>query len=281
MDVYLLATCLFVGLACFFLTPPVAARLARLVARFERSVEETLAELFMFHVTPRSVTLMVAGFMTLCVVVMYMAFPGPVSAFIGGAIGLALPLIIIYQMVKRRRSKLEIQLLDGLITLANGMRAGLNLGQAIGLIENHNQPPISQEFGLINREVEHGTSIDRALDNASVRLRSHNYRLLFAAMKTTRLRGGNMPDTLDRLGESLREIVRLEEKVKAQSAEGRMSAIFMSVMPVIVLGIYWLIDPGGVNLLLHDPIGQFILAGVILLSVAGFLWMRKVLSFDI
>ena len=141
--------------------------------------------------------------------------------------------------------------------------------------------PLSQEFGLIIREIEHGTSIDVALDNASRRLKSHNYRLLFAAMKTTRLRGGNMPETLDRLGKSLREIIRLEEKVKAQTAQGRLSAIFMGLMPLVVIGIYYLIDPGGVELLFNDRTGQLILAGCLMLNLFGFLWIHKIVSFEI
>lgn len=277
----IVVACAFVGLSCFCLTGVLAKWLGRVVERFETSIHGVLAEMFVSDITPRRVTLIVAIFLAFCLVVFSVVLPGILGILLGTIIGLLLPVFVIYQKVKRRRSKLETQLLDALITLANGMRAGLNLGQAMALIENHSEKPMSQEFGLVNREIEHGTGIDVALDNAGRRLRSHNFRLLFAAMKTTRIRGGNMPETLDRLGESLREIVRLEEKIKAQTSQGRTSALFMGVMPAVVLGVYYLIDAEGVGMLFSKGMGQLILAVVVLLNIWGFLWIRRVVSFEI
>jgi tight adherence protein B len=279
--VTILLACITIGVACFLLAGPVFGRLGRLVRRFEAAADVVLVEMFMFNVTPRMVTVGFLAIVAFCTLVFWMIIPGVVALVVGAGIGIGLPALLVYLMIRRRRAALEVQLLDGLISLANGMRAGLNLGQSLALIEDHGEVPLSQEFGLINREIEHGASIDVALDNASRRLKSHNYRLLFAAMKTTRLRGGNMPDTLDRLGESLREIIRLEEKVKAQTAQGRMSAIFMGLMPLVVIGIYYLIDPPGVEMLFNDAIGQSILAGCLVLNLLGFLWIHKIVSFEI
>jgi tight adherence protein B len=277
----LLAGLALFALAGFALAAPAYWHLSRLVARFEAYVEETLTELYMFDVTPRAISLVVGAFVAFCVIFTYMVFGSLLGAAIGAAVGVFFPWLIIHLMIKRRRARLETQLLDGLITLANGMRAGLNLSQSVGLVEKNADKPISQEFGLILREIEHGTSVDVALENAGRRLRSHNFRLLFAAMKTTRIRGGNMPETLDRLGESLREIVRLEEKVKAQTAEGRTSAIFMGVMPFFVMLIYSFIDSEGMGLLLSNGWGHVVLAVAMVLNVAGFLWIRKIVSFEI
>jgi len=281
VEIVLWVSLLFVALACLALTGPAYHHLRIILGRIEARIDEVLTELFMFNVTPRMVTFMSLAFLAACIMLPWLLFGSVLGALIGAVIGMGFPLLIIWQMVKRRRATLETQLLDGLITLANGMRAGLNLGQAIGLIEEHGEKPLSQEFGLVNREVDHGTSIDVALDNAGIRLKSHNYRLLFAAMRTTRVRGGNMPETLDRLGESLREIVRLEEKVKAQTAQGRTSAIFMGAMPLVVLGIYYLIDNEGINLLFSAWEGHLVLLTVLILNVWGFLWIRKVVSFEI
>jgi tight adherence protein B len=167
------------------------------------------------------------------------------------------------------------------VTLANGMRAGLNLVQSMKLIETNAQPPISQEFGLMLREFDHGTSVDEAMRRASARIKLHHYRLLFAAMETARQRGGNLPDTLDRLGESLREILRLEEKVKALTAENRMSARMMGVMPVVVAVIYYFIEPTWVRSLLNDQWGLILLAIAAGLNIAGFFWIRQITTFEI
>jgi tight adherence protein B len=191
------------------------------------------------------------------------------------------PRIVIFVMQRRRRQKLNEQLIDGLVTLANGMRAGLNLVQSMKLIETNAQPPISQEFGLMLREFEHGASVDEVMRRASARIRLHHYKLLFAAMETARMRGGNLPETLDRLGESLREIMRLEEKVKSLTAENRMSARMMGIMPLVVAGIYYMIEPTWMESLLNDQWGLILLTMAIVLNVAGFLWIRKIVTFEI
>ena len=277
----LIASLLCFGAAAFLLTGALHRTGRHAVRRFEDGLSETLTELFVFDTTPRRVTVMVAGFAGILTAMVYLLSDSLLAAAVAAAVVLVAPFPILRLMAKRRRSRLETQLMDGLITLANGMRSGLNLSQAMGLIEDHGEKPIRQEIGLVMREIEHGTSVDVALDNAGRRLKSHNYQLLFAAMKTTRLRGGNMPDTLDRLGESLREIVRLEEKIKAQTAEGRTSALFMGIMPLVVLIIYQFIDPSGLTLLFSDPYGHAVLLLAALLNLWGFLWIRKIVSFDV
>jgi tight adherence protein B len=270
----------FIAAAIFLLTQPVYLAVGQRLAGFETGVEQTLSELFILNTKPRTVTYMIIALSAFCFLVLGLLF-GVLGAFIGLALGLGLPYLVIWQMTKRRRHKLEVQLMDGLITLANGTRAGLNLGQAIKLIEDHSKAPLSQEFGLLLREIEHGASIDVAFDRASHRIKIHNYRLLFAALKTTRKRGGNIPETLDRLGDSIREIVRLEEKVKALTAEGRTQAYLMALMPFVVMAIYALIDSDGLKLLFTNGWGQAILGLIILLDFIGFMWMHKIVSFEI
>jgi tight adherence protein B len=199
----------------------------------------------------------------------------------GSLLGYWVPRVVIILMQRRRRQRLNEQLIDGLVTLANGMRAGLNLVQSMKLIEMNTQPPISQEFGLMLREFEHGASVDEVMRRASVRIKLHHYKLLFAAMETARQRGGNLPETLDRLGESLREIMRLEEKVKSLTAENRMSARLMGIMPAAVAGIYYMIEPEFVRRIINDPWGLLLGVVALIFWAGGFLWIRKIVTFDI
>jgi tight adherence protein B len=207
---------------------------------------------------------------------------GVVLAFtVGMVLGYWVPRIVIFILQRRRRTRLNDQIVDGLVTLANGMRAGLNLVQSMRLIEQNAQPPIAQEFGLMLREFEHGASVDEIMRRASARIKLHHYRLLFAAMETARVRGGNLPDTLDRLGESLREIMRLEEKVKSLTAENRLSARIMGLFPAIILGIFYLIDSSWVAVLFNDQWGLLLLLVAAGFNLVGFLWIRRIVSFEI
>lgn len=131
------------------------------------------------------------------------------------------------------------------------------------------------------REFEHGASVDEVLRQAGVRIKLHHYKLLFAAMETARARGGNLPNTLDRLGEALREIMRLEEKIRSLTAENRTSARYMALMPAVVLVIYYFIDPSWVQTLVEETWGLFLLLIAIALNLIGFLWIRKIVTFEI
>jgi len=265
--------------------------MGRIIRKHETRFHEALVELFMFDVTPRQLTygmFMAAGVAGLILGLMaWNAGAGQLGTVImfaaGAAIGWWVPRVVIFVLQRRRRDRLSEQLIDGLVTLSNGMRAGLNLVQSMRLIEDNTEPPISQEFGLMLREFEHGASVDEVMRRASVRIKLHHYRLLFAAMQTARVRGGNLPDTLDRLGESLREIVRLEEKVKALTAQNKLSAVMMGCMPAAILGVYYLIEPTWVATLFSrdNDWGLLLLAIALLLNVAGFLWIRKIVTFEI
>jgi tight adherence protein B len=263
--------------------------LGGMIRRQEEDYSAALAELFMFDVKPRQLTYtmfgaaMVVGFLVGLFV--YQSEVGGwavlVAAVFGTVAGYWVPRMAIYVMQRRRRQRLNDQLIDGLVTLANGMRAGLNLVQSMKLIETNAQPPISQEFALMLREFEHGTSVDEVMRRASARIKLHHYKLLFAAMETARQRGGNLPETLDRLGESLREIMRLEEKVRALTAENRMSARMMGLMPAVIAGIYYMIEPDWVQTLFGSQYGLLILLVAVALWAGGFLWIRKIMTFEI
>jgi len=263
--------------------------IARIVERQEAEFHQALVELFLFDVTVRQLTyvsvggaLLVGAFFTL--VASHWDAGGLALALaftVGLVLGFWIPRGVIFVLQRRRRNKLNEQLVDGLVTLANGMRAGLNLVQSMRLIEQNAQPPISQEFGLMLREFEHGASVDEVLRRASVRIRLHHYQLLFAAMETARMRGGNLPETLDRLSESLREIMRLEEKVQSLTAQNRLSARMMGFMPLVVAGIYYMIEPTWVETLLYDQWGLLLLTIAAVLNLAGFFWIRTIVTFEI
>ena len=261
----------------------------RIVERQEAEFHQALVELFLFEVTVRQLTYVSVGgallggaFFTLVATHWDAGGLALTLAFtVGLVLGFWIPRGVIFVLQRRRRDKLNQQLVDGLVTLANGMRAGLNLVQSMRLIEQNAQPPISQEFGLMLREFEHGASVDEVLRRASVRIHLHHYQLLFAAMETARMRGGNLPETLDRLGESLREIMRLEEKVQSLTAQNRLSARMMGFMPLVVAGIYYMIEPTWVETILYDQWGLLLLVIAAVLNLAGFFWIRTIVTFEI
>jgi len=207
------------------------------------------------------------------------------SAIVGALIalvGLVLPPLLLNGLQRRYVRKLDEQLVPGIQTLASGVRAGLNLVQAIELVGRDGPMPLRNEMNHLLQEYEYGVGLDEAMGNAAARIGSSDYRLLFAALQTHRERGGNLGQTLDRIADSIREIQRLEKRLESLTAQGRATARWLGVMPVVVLGLlYVLVDPAGVKQVMQDDIGKLLLLGVVVLNVLGFLWIRKIMAVDI
>lgn len=197
--------------------------------------------------------------------------------------GLALlaPTLIVRHLEAKRRQRLDAQLVDGLMTLAGGVRAGLNLVQAMEVLLEHHRGPIRQEFAQLLREYQMGMDLNQAMRSAANRIGSPMYRLTFTAIEMHRLRGGDTAESLDRIAESIREIQRLEGKLDALTAQGRTQAWMMAVMPVVFLALLWGIDPEGVRTLFLEPTGRLLLLVVVGLIALAFLWIRRILAVDI
>jgi tight adherence protein B len=258
-----------------------AEPLRQWILKQERTYGYILRTSLLLDINPRSATYFGIGCVLFGALVGYLVVNNMIVAIIGGTLGGILPMITLRMLRRRRMGKLEDQLVDGVQSLASGVRAGLNLVQAFELVAHNLPAPIGQEFAHMIREYEYGTSLDRAMMNAAERIGSINYRLVFSALLTHRERGGDLGDTLDRIAESVREIQRLEKRVETLTAQGRAAARWMGMMPAVILGILWFIDKQGVELLFSDDIGKILLAVIVALNLAGFLWIRQIVNIDI
>jgi tight adherence protein B len=212
----------------------------------------------------------------------YSLLGGSVAAFIIAAgLGLLVPGAVLNVLRRRRLRRLDEQLVGGVQTLASGVRAGLNLVQSMQMLARDGPPPLRQEIAHMLREYEYGVPLDAAMDAAAERIGSSDYRLLFTALQTHRLRGGDLGETLDRIAESIREIQRLENRVETLTAQGRATARWLGAMPAVVMVIYYFIDSYGVQQLFVTASGKVILAGVVLANIIGYLWIRRIMAIDI
>lgn len=255
---------------------PLMAAVRDRQARFDRTLRDNL----LLEVSGGAVIVGSLAALALLAAAGYMLAAG-VGGAIGAAAGLVLPSAMLGLLVRRRLNRLEDQLVSGVQTLSSGVRAGLNLVQAMRLIARDGPAPISQEFAHLLREYEYGVPLEQAMDKAAARIGSGDYRLLFAALRTHRERGGDLGTTLDRIAESIREIQRLEKRVRTLTAQGRTTARWLAAMPAVVLGILYLIDRDGTIRVFQADVGKLILLIIVVMNVAGFLWIKKITSVDL
>jgi tight adherence protein B len=181
----------------------------------------------------------------------------------------------------RRRAAFEQQLVDGLELLANSVRAGMTLPQAMELLVREMKPPITQEFGRVLQEYRLGTDFDQALLNAARRLASRDLDVLVNAIMITRRSGGNIGEIFQRIAAWIRERVRIEGKIKALAATGNLQALVMSSMPFGLMVALLFVDPPHVQLLFSTTLGLFSVGVVVALVIVAFLWIRRIMNIDI
>ena len=222
------------------------------------------------------VAMVIAIFLTLWLAMD--AFP---PAIVCGALLSAGPWYLIRRWSNARRQKIEDQLADSMVGFSSAIRAGMSIAQAVEMLADENPRPICQEFRQIIGEYQMGKPLERTLTEAKERLKSENFVLFAAALLASRESGGKLNETVDRIAKSVLEVQRLERKVRAETAQARKSAVYMAIIPLILLIVYFFIDPVNTTLLFTTFIGQLMLSAAFLLNLIAYLWALKILNPDI
>jgi len=249
--------------------------------RFERRLDTVLNRQLLMSTDPRMAMLLIGAAILIAGLLGYALVGNYVGFVVAAGIMCFAPNVLLNHLEHKRKEKLNEQIVDGITSLASGVRAGLTLVQSMQLLVQNASGPIKQEFEHMLREYELGIDLNQAMQNASDRIASSHYRLLFAAIMAHRTRGGDLSQSLDRITEAIREIQRLEGKLQTLTAQGRNQAWMMAGMAVVVLGIGYMIAPDQTQKVLGDEMGRVILLGALALIVLGALWIRKIMSVDI
>jgi len=199
-------------------------------------------------------------------------------ASVGAVLGLLLPRMYFRHLKAKRLETFNLQLIDGLNLVANAMRAGQSLAQALRLIVREMDPPISQEFSILLREFRLGTPMDDCLRNMDKRVGSKELSLVVSAIIICKYTGGNISEVLDKISGTIRERVRLEGKIDSYTAQGRLQGYFLLAMPVVMALIFWYLAPDLWLAFAGWFWGRLILCVVILLELVAFMWIRKIVS---
>lgn len=204
-----------------------------------------------------------------------------VFGLLAAAFLICAPWYLLRRMAERRRRKIEDQMADAMVALANAVRAGLSLAQSLEILAAQCPWPIKNEFHQIVGEYKLGKPLERTLTEARRRLKSENFALFAAAMMASHESGGKLNETVERIAQSVLELQRLERKVSAETAQARKSAIYMAIAPGFILVAYYFLDPKATATLFTQFIGQCILAAAVVLNVVAYLWARVILNPDI
>ncbi|BDC42295.1 type II secretion system F family protein [Paraburkholderia terrae] len=203
-----------------------------------------------------------------------MHMPFAISLVVAGAAAL-LPLAYLRGKRAKRIVKLERQLPDAADLIARALRAGHSFPAALGMVGDELPNPLGGEFRIAFDEINYGVSMNDALLNLVSRVPVDDVRYFVIAVLIQREAGGNLAEILGNIAGIIRERLKLLAKVRVLSAEGRLSAWILGLLPFIVIAALSVLNPSYCKVFWEDPTGQQIAGLGLGMMFFGILWLRK------
>ncbi|SDC22019.1 type II secretion system F family protein [Acinetobacter boissieri] len=209
------------------------------------------------------------------------AFPFSIISITILIILIILPHFAIKHFRKKQIIKLESQLPDALMLISGGLRSGASLGTALSQLTNECSSPLKNEIALILREQKIGLPLSDALMNFQNRLPITSVILMTTSIRIALETGGELAETLTKAAETLRQIQQSEGKINALTAQGKMQAWVVGLMPVGLIAVLNQMEPEAMHQLWVTPAGWIALSGIILFEVIGMIVIKKIVNIDV
>lgn len=189
----------------------------------------------------------------------------------------SLPFLYVHNRKSKRIGKIERQLPDALDLMSRALRAGHSFPSALDMVGTEGQQPIAREFRIVSDEVNFGIPLGDALGNLAVRVPVTDLRYFVIAVLIQRETGGNLAELLDNLAGLMRERFKLLGHIKVLSAEGRLSAWILTLLPFAMVILINLINPQLMSVLWTDSLGRKLSAWAMVAIVLGVIWMWRII----
>lgn len=179
-----------------------------------------------------------------------------------------------------RRRKFAAQMPAALQMMASSLRAGHSLPRVLDAVSQELDEPMSAELARVVNENRLGRDLVESLETVAERMQSKDFAWVAGAIAVQRETGGNLNEILDQVAGTIRERHHLRMQVMSLSAEGRLSAVILMALP-LVIGVYYLMVSGEtMSLFVETAMGKLLLAGSAILYVLGGLWMRSIVDIE-
>jgi tight adherence protein B len=194
-------------------------------------------------------------------------------------IGVALPLLVLSVMRRRRQKKFAAQLSEALDIVVRSLKAGHPVPVALGMVGREMGDPVGSEFGMVVDELTYGLDLETVLRNLYHRVGQEDLGLMVTAVSLQSSTGGNLTEVLGNLSRIIRERFKLRRKVRALSAEGRISAYGLASLPLALFLLLQVIAPGYYGDIWEDPLVQPALMATVAWAIVGMIMMYKMVNF--
>lgn len=196
-------------------------------------------------------------------------------------IGLAIPLLVLQGKAQRRRRKMQEQFPVALDVFVRGLRAGHPVAAALDLLTVEMPDPIGSQFGLVVDEVTYGADLRDALFAMAERWDLDDMRMFVVSLSVQSETGGNLAEILENLSKVIRDRHAMLMKVRALSSEGRMTAVMLTLLPILAFGALFMLNPGFYLDVADDALFIPGFGLLILLYLTGYFTIRKMVDLKV
>lgn len=193
--------------------------------------------------------------------------------------GFVLPVMALRMRRNRRQAKFALQFPEAIELIVRSLKAGHPVPVAMGMVAREMADPIGTEFGMMADEVTYGADLVTALCNMQVRVGQEDLPLFVTAVSIQSSTGGNLREILQNLTDVIRQRIKMRRKIRSISAEGRISAIFLTAMPLLLFAALNVMSPGYYGSVWGKPMTTWGLVGAATWLGVGNLMMKKMISF--
>ena len=209
------------------------------------------------------------------------ALMGILGLLIFGALGFVVPMAVLNFLGRRRQKQFDASLPDMLQLLSGSLRAGYSLVQGVDAVSKEVDGPMGRELRRIMTEAQLGRELEDAFEAAAARVQSKDFEWAIMAIRIQREVGGNLSELLMTVSDTMVERERLRRDVSTLTAEGKMSAIILGLMPLALGGMMYVMNPGYMEPLFQPGLGYALIGAACVTMGIGFAWMKKCITIEI
>lgn len=205
----------------------------------------------------------------------------PVVAVAAACIGGVIPYLKIIIDKSKRMQRFEEQFPEAIDVIKRALKAGHPFSEAIHLVSEEMDDPVAKEFAITFADINYGNDARRAMLGLLERMPSVTVMAFVTSVLVQRETGGNLAEILDRIAAVIRGRFKLHRKIRSLSAEGRMSAWILALIPFGLFLAISITTPGYVDMLTEDPMGVNLIIIASIMMIVGIMWMRKIIRIQV
>ena len=267
------------GSLAYLLTNRATDSFAFYRSQFTRNAEIEMADMFIFS-SGRQLFILNLMLIVLLPLLLHALFQLTVVTVVGALVALFVPRLILKQMNTQRLRKFEEQLPDAFMLLSGSLQSGASLNMALENVVQQSPAPLSQEFGLLIKNIRLGVTLEDALLKLEKRVPLPSFIMASSAIRISREVGGNLVETINSMAAMLRRKRVMEGKIDSLTAQGRAQGTFMAMLPVLLAGILSVIEPEAMSQLYTTRNGLIVLSVMVVMEILGFLSIRRITRID-